>query len=116
MKTILVAALAVLAAHSANAATVTVAKPLTITITPVLVGPSFNPANPSIDCGQPAGTLVSVASVSGGDGQPVTWSLTGGDTADFAIDSSGNIKVGPNGINANSCSTSQTVTVAASQP
>lgn len=116
MKTILVAVLTALAIHNANAATVTASKPLSILITPILVGPSFNPANPSIDCGQPAGTLVSVASVSGGDGQPVTWSLTGGDTADFAIDSSGNIKVGPNGINPNNCSTSQTVTVAASQP
>jgi hypothetical protein len=110
---------ALAAPFAAHAATVASSGNLSITIWPVMSGPSFSPTAPSIACNTAAGTLVSTASVSGGDGNPIAWSMTG-DTTDFAINaSSGAISVGPNGIAAADCPTSgsanETVTVTATQ-
>lgn len=82
----------------------------------------FTPANPSLTCNAPAGAVVSALSVTGGDGNPVTYTATGGDTTDFAV-SGANVVVGPNGITStgSSCATiaaggtTDTVTVTASQ-
>ena len=83
-----------------NAASITVRGALVITITaPIAI--TFSPANPSVACQAPPGTVVTTLSATGGDNTPITWSLAG-DTTDFAI-SGANLVVGPNGIAASTC-------------
>jgi hypothetical protein len=73
----------------------------------------FTPASPTEACGTAPGTVVSALSVTGGDGNPVTWSISG-DTTDFAL-SGNNIVVGPNGIAVGACGKVNTVAVTATQ-
>jgi len=74
-----------------------------------------NPASPTIFCNAAAGTVVTALSTTGGDGNPVTYQATAGDTTDFTM-SGANLVVGANGIAAANCSTTQNVTVTATQP
>ena len=84
-----------------NAASITVRGALVITITaPIAI--TFSPANPSVACQAPPGTVVTTLSATGGDNTPITWSLAGGDTTDLAI-SGANLVVGPNGIAGSTC-------------
>ena len=105
----------------ALAAGMGVTQQLSITIFNPL-GIVFSPAAPSIACNAAAGTVVSTASTTGGDGQPVTWGALGGDTGDFAFNSSQQVVVGPSGIASAHCpvaptlSTTQNVNVTATQP
>lgn len=65
----------------------------------------FAVSAPTVDCSAAPGTVVSGFTVSAGDGNPITTSLSG-DTVDFAIDSTGptgNVVVGQNGITAPDC-------------
>lgn len=102
----------------AQAATASTTQTLTITIYPFNL--VFNPAAPNIPCSSPAGTAVATATIQGGDGTPVTFTMAG-DTTDFTINAStGVISVGPNGIAAAECpgegnSATLTVSVTASQ-
>lgn len=112
----LLTALMLMLTPAADAASVTVSNALTITISPMFGPVSFNPAAPSIACNAAAGAAVSQAAAAGGDGNPITWALTGGDTADFQINATtGAITVGANGITAANCGQNQSVTVAATQ-
>jgi len=52
-------------------------------------------------------------SVTGGDGNPITWSISG-DTTDFAL-SGNNVVVGPNGVAAADCGKVNIVVVTAAQ-
>jgi len=61
----------------------------------------FTPATPTIACSTSAGTVVSALSVTGGDGNAVTWSLAG-DTTDFALSGS-NLVVASGGITSADC-------------
>jgi hypothetical protein len=79
----------------------------------MLGAPTFTPPAPSIACQLPAGSLVATASITGGDGQTVKWSLSG--TSDFTIDSSGVISVGPSGVATADCGAPYTFPVTASQ-
>ena len=72
-------------------------------------------AAPSMACNAAPGTFVSAVSVTGGDGNPMTYTASGGDTGDFAISGS-NVVVGANGIAAAHCGQTMNVTVSASQP
>lgn len=74
----------------------------------------FTPTNPVIDCTTPPGTVVSALSITGGNGKPVSYALTGGDTVDFAL-SGVNVVVGTNGISSATCGTTANVTVTATQ-
>jgi hypothetical protein len=74
----------------------------------------FTPATPTIACSTPAGTVVSALSVTGGDGNAVTWSLAG-DTTDFALSGS-NLVVSSGGITSADSGKTDTVTVTATQP
>jgi hypothetical protein len=65
------------------------------------------------ECSWPAGTVVAQYAASGGNGQPITWTLTG-DTADFAMSGS-SLVVGPSGIASGNCGKVNTVTVTATQ-
>jgi hypothetical protein len=94
-------------------ASTSVSQSFTITIYPALVI-VFTPAAPSIGCTTPAGTVVSTLSVTGGDGNPVSYSITGGDTTDFVL-SGTSIVVASGGITSPDCGKSESVTVTATQ-
>ena len=109
---LLVAAVSTAHAGSASATlSITIQAPFKITVIP---------ANPSIACNAAPGTPVAALSMTGGDGNPVTYAAGGGDTSDFAVSGS-NVVVGPNGIAAANCpaigqTSTQTLTVTATQP
>jgi hypothetical protein len=87
---------------------------ITIQFAPLVI--AFSPASPTEACNTAAGTVVAAVSTTGGDGNAVTLSLTGGDTTDFALSGS-NIVVGPNGIAAANCDNKvHILTVQAVQP
>jgi len=83
---------------------ITVQAPLAVALTP---------PNATEACGAAAGTVVSALSVTGGDGNTVTWSISG-DTTDFALNGS-SIVVGPNGIALPDCGKVNNVVVTATQ-
>jgi hypothetical protein len=97
---------------SAWAGSVTGTLPITIQAPLAVV---FTPAEGMIACNAPAGAVVSAISVTGGDGNPATFTASGGDTSDFAVSGS-NVVVGANGIAAAHCGQTLNVTVGASQP
>jgi hypothetical protein len=90
-----------------------VSNTLSITIQPPLQI-VFTPAKPSIACDSAPGTVVSALSVTGGDGNAVTYTASAGDTGDFAV-SGVNVVVGAKGIAAATCGTTPTVTITANQ-
>jgi len=83
---------------------VTIQVPLAIVLTP---------SAPTEACDAAPGTVVSALSVTGGDGNPITWSISG-DTTDFAL-SGNNVVVGPNGVAAADCGKVNIVVVTAAQ-
>jgi hypothetical protein len=68
----------------------------------------------SVACNAPPGTVVARMLISGGDGKPVSYAITG-DTADFRIRGSV-VVVGYTGINPTHCGSNRTITVTANQP
>lgn len=116
MRKLLLAATAVLALGlgQAYASTTVTTGTLTVVISPNPLALVFNPSNPTEACAVAAGTVVSALSTTGGDGNAATFAITAGDSADFAISGS-NVVVGPSGISAANCGTSQNITVSASQ-
>jgi len=89
----------VLVAAPAFAGSVTLDVPITIQSPPKI---ALNPPVPSVVCTAPAATVVAGLSLTGGDGNPATYTATGGDTADFSVSGS-NLVVGANGIAAANC-------------
>ena len=96
---------------------------LVIKVNPALAL-AFNPSAPSIACNVPGGTLVAAITASGGDGNPITLSITG-DTTDFALSATtlpANVIVASGGITSASgkcpltAPVTETVTINASQP
>ena len=83
-----------------NNTSISVKGTLSITITAPL-GITFSPANPTVACQAPPGTVVATLVLTGGDNTTITWALAG-DTTDFAI-SGANLVVGPNGIASSTC-------------
>jgi hypothetical protein len=69
----------------------------------------------SVACDAPSGSVIGRIIASGGDGKPVTFVATGGDTADFRVRPSGVVVVGKNGIDPRHCGSNQLLTVTASQ-
>ena len=111
---------ALLAAGAAEAASATVSivvkPPLAIVFTP--------PSPVTINCPPsgnfPAGTVVTAVTTTGGDGQPVTLSLSG-DTADFALSATSppaNIITGTSGVAgcSGTANVTDTVTITGTQP
>ena len=86
---------------------------VTVTIMPQL-SVAFSPALPAIACNAAPGTVVAGMSAVGGDGNPVTIAVTGGDTTDFTLSGS-NIVVGPSGIAGYNCGHNEIFTVTPSQ-
>ena len=76
---------------------------------------SANPQNPTVACNAAPGTAISALSTTGGDGNPVAYTATAGDTSDFTTSGS-NVVVGPNGINPNNCGKTNSLTITATQP
>jgi hypothetical protein len=105
-------ALALLASSPAWAGSATATLPITIQA-PLVV--SANPPNPTVACNAAPGTAVAALSVTGGNGNPVTYQATAGDTTDFTT-SGANLVVAPNGINPNNCGKTNNVAVTATQP
>jgi len=110
-------ALVVAAAPHAHAGSVTGSVTITIQQPLKLV---FTPAAPTVPCNAPAGTVLSALSTTGGDGNAVAYTATGGDTADFTVNGT-NVVVGPNGIAAANCppagqTTTENLTITATQP
>ena len=110
-------ALVVAAAPHAHAGSVTGSVTITIQQPLKLV---FTPAAPTVSCNAPAGTVLSALSTTGGDGNAVAYTATGGDTADFTVNGT-NVVVGPNGIAAANCppagqTTTENLTITATQP
>jgi hypothetical protein len=79
---------------------------------------TMTPASATIACNAAAGTVAATLSTVGGDGNAVTYSLTGASNGDFVIGGAGNaqIIVGASGINTADCGKTQNITVTASQP
>ncbi len=95
---------------------------LSVTIQPAQSQPlmiTLSPTTASLACNVAPGALVSAASTTGGDGNPVTFSLavpSGFTAADFAIDpNKGTVSVGANGIVLADCGKSLNLTVTANQ-
>jgi hypothetical protein len=105
-------ALIAIVGSQAQAGSVTATLPITIQAPLALV---FNPAAPLIPCNAAPGTVVSALSLTGGDGNPGTFTASGGDTSDFAA-SGTNAVVGPNGIAAAHCGQINNVTITGTQP
>src|SRR5215469_6467901 len=67
----------------------------------------FTPPYPVISCTLSPGSIVAKIGITGGNGGPVTLSIAGGDSTDFAISSGtlpSNIIVAPGGIDPAQCS------------
>ena len=76
-------ALALLTATAAPAKSEAVSKSFTIKIySPLAI--VLTPVAPSIPCNSPAGAVVAIVTTTGGDGNPVTLTLSG-DTTDFGL-------------------------------
>ncbi len=92
---------------------------LAINIQPRPLTIVLQPASASLSCGIAPGTLVSSASSTGGDGNPVSFSMavpSGVTATDFAIDpNKGTIQIGANGIAPADCGKNLNITVTASQ-
>lgn len=105
------------AANAQQSASATL--PIVIGPAPAVLSIAFNPPTATEACLAPAGTVVSAVVPSGGDGNPISYTLSG-DTGNFALDGNTppNVVVGPNGINISACnpSLSDSVTVTATQP
>lgn len=101
----------------ASAQAATVSGTLTVVIAPPALAMIINPSNASEACEVPAGTVVSQLSISGGDGNPVTFALTpvNNGATDFVISGS-DVVVGVNGIAAADCGETEAFTITASQP
>ncbi len=93
-----------LAGSATATLSITVQAPLAIVVTP----PSATEA-----CGTAPGTVVTALSITGGNGNPVTWSISG-DTTDFALSGS-TVVVGPSGIALTDCGKVNHVVVMATQ-
>jgi hypothetical protein len=92
-------------------AQITIQQPLVI---------SANPPEVTMPCTSPPDTFISALSAAGGNGNPVTYRTTAGDTSDFAM-SGADLVVGPNGIDPAHCppagqTNTLDVTVTGSQP
>jgi hypothetical protein len=89
---------------------------LSITVSPSALVLILNPSSIVEACSVPAGTIISTSSTLGGDGNAITYSMTG-NTTDFVINSStGVITVAARGILAPDCNKSYTNVVTATQP
>jgi hypothetical protein len=118
MRKALLAAVASLAlsAGAANADAASVSGTLSITVSPPAFALVLNPSSATEACAVAGGTVVSTASVTGGDGNAVTFSMTG-NTTDFVIGSAtGVVTVAPAGVVLADCGKSYTNTVTATQP
>jgi hypothetical protein len=94
------------AGSATSTLSVTIQAPLVIAATP---------PSPTIACLTPPGTVVSALSVTGGDGNPATFSATGGDTTDFAV-AGANVVVAAGGIVSADCGKVNNLQVTGSQP
>jgi hypothetical protein len=111
MKHILASLLLCLSAQFALAASSTSDLPITVHQKLTIV---FTPAAPIIDCTTAPGSVVSALSATGGNGKPVGYSITGGNSTDFALNGT-NVVVGPNGIATATCGSTAIVTITATQ-
>jgi hypothetical protein len=71
--------------------------------------------SPAVPCEAVPGTVVASVRVSGGDGNPVTMTISGGDVGDFAL-SGTDLVVAGGGIAPARCGSVRTVTIQATQP
>ena len=100
-----------------NGAVANAANTATGTLSVVIQSPLaivFTPAAPTISCSTAVGTVVTAISTTGGDGNAVTYTISG-DTTDFALSGS-NIVVASGGITSADCGKTEAITVGASQP
>ena len=109
---------AVLAGSPAFAGSVTIDIPITIQAPAKIV---VTPPAPIVACNAASGSLVAGMSLTGGDGNPATFTAVGGDTTDFAVAGS-NLVVGQSGIAAANCpqpgqpNNVEIITIKAEQP
>ena len=79
---------------------------------------AFVPPAVTVSCDAKPGTVIATLVPTGGNGKPITYTITRGDSKDFAI-SGANVVVATAGITAANCKTSQSagfiVTVSAQQ-
>ncbi|SRR6266700_3040885 len=108
------AAVFLLMAGSAQAGSISNTTPLSIRQSSMIV----TAIGVTAECSWPAGTVVATYSASKGNGNPITWALTG-DAVNFGLSTlSGpttNVIVGPNGIASAACGTTANITVTATQ-
>ena len=115
---IALAALLFLLTASAHAQAANVAATLTITMQAGALAALLNPSSATEACNVPGGTVISTVSISGGDGNPITLSMTG-NTTDFALSATtppANVVVAPGGVILADCNKSYTNTITATQP
>lgn len=108
---------AVLLSLCADAVGAQVSTTLTVAVSPQGLTIVVNPSSVSnLPCNTAPGTKISQASASGGNGNPVTYSLTGGMTDCVINATSGAISVGSTGLAPANCNKTHTFTVTGTQP
>jgi hypothetical protein len=68
----------------------------------------------SVACDAPPGTVVAQLIMSGGDGNPISYAISGGDRADFRLRGRA-VVVGVNGISPTHCGSNRSISVTATQ-
>jgi hypothetical protein len=82
------------------------------------LGLTFDPAAPVVACEARAGAIVSKIIPTGGNGKPVSVSITNGDAVNFALSSSSipsNVIVGPSGLAPSICGTTRMIDITPNQ-
>lgn len=118
MRKLLLTFASVLALGSAAAQAASVSGSLSITVSPPAIGLVINPSAATVACSAVVGSVVSTASITGGDGNPATFSMTG-NTTDFSINpSTGVVTVGSgsSAIATADCGKTFSNTISATQP
>ena len=116
MRKLLLASAAVLIMGMGAAQAASVSGTLSITVSPPALALIINPSSATEACTAAAGSAVSQASVTGGDGNAVAFSMTG-DTTDFVISSTtGAVTVAPGGIVSADCNHAYSNVITATQP
>ena len=112
MKRFLLLGLLLLPLHARAASTVSQTLSIVVQGSFVLV---VNPSSVTLACAAAPGTVVASMTTSGGDGNAITFTLTGNNTTDFVI-SGKNVVVAPAGIAPANCGKTFADTLTASQP
>src|SRR5271163_2850975 len=111
-------AVAAISLFHVSAQAASVSGTLSITVSPPALALVLSPSSATEACNVAAGTVIPAISVTGGDGNAITLSMTG-DMTDFSLSSTtppANVVVASGGITSADCAKSFTNIITATQP